>query len=117
MANLTRERKNDMVGLCSCFLVTIFSLVAFVCGLTAIGYCSFVKRQIVFTSGPAAQAICAKVNIPEDQCNAMTQNHGVGFFGWQTTVPENQLVCMSYTQYIPGAFQVDEFCAILTQYV
>ena len=102
--NLTPDQKRQVVGQCNFCWVSILALAAFTCGLTAIGYCSFVKRTIVFANPDGPGALCAANNITDSQCSAMTQNHGLGFFGWQTTVQVDevdQLVCMSYTQYIP----------------
>jgi hypothetical protein len=104
--DLTPDQKRQVVGQCNFFWLSILSTVAFACGLTATGYCSFVKRNIVFTSTSAAQQMCEESGFTSSQCGVMTQNHGVGFFGWQTTVPVNQLVCMSYTQYIPSKFEL-----------
>ena len=105
---MTPEQKSQVVGQCAFLWVTILSLAAWICGLAATGYCSFVKRNIELATN--STFVCAslelEIGLETDQCTAMTQNHGVGFFGWQTTVPENQLVCMSYTQYVPSKFLV-----------
>ena len=100
--NPTPDQKRQLVGQCNFFWLTILSLAAFTCGLMAIGWCSYVKRTIVFANPDGPGALCAANNITDSQCSAMTQNHGLGFFGWQTTIPVDQLVCMSYTQYIPS---------------
>ena len=100
--NLTPDQKRQVVGQCNFFWLSIFSMVAFMCGMTATGYCSFVKRNVIFASSEGRIAMCEAASIPESQCDVMTQNHGVGFFGFQTTVPVNQLICMQYTQYIPS---------------
>ena len=100
--DLTPEEKRQVVGQCNFFWLSIFSMVAFLCGLVSTGYCSFVKRNVEFAFDPIK--MCEAVGMDETQCGVMTQNHGVGFFGWQTTIPVNQVVCMSYTQYIPSKF-------------
>jgi hypothetical protein len=106
---MTPEQKSQIVGQCTFLWVTILSLAAWICGLAATGYCSFVKRNIEFASNSTlvCEALASAIGLETNQCTAMTQNHGVGFYGWQTTVyPENQLECMSYTQYVPSKFLV-----------
>ena len=102
--NLTPEQKRQAIGQCNFFWLYLLSTAAFVCGLVATCFCSFVKRNIEFVSD--STTLCYAVGLNGTQCSAMTQNHGVGFFGWQTTVPVNQFACMSYTQYIPSMFLV-----------
>jgi len=88
-----------MVGLCTYFILIIFSLAAVVCGLICTGWCSFVKREIDFQDNSTIVSFCTSLN-QTAQCLDLVNNHGVGFFGWQGTVPVDQQVCFSYTQWI-----------------
>ena len=102
--NLSPEQKKEAAGLCNFFWLAIITTAAWICGLTATGYCSFVKREIIIndaTNGTFA-SLCNYVG--DSQCNAMAKNHGVGFYGWQATIPVDQVVCLSYTQYIYSEF-------------
>ena len=93
----------DKVGQASFFCLAIFSLAAFVCGLSATGYCAFARRTIV--AGANFDEVCSTYGIPADQCLTLTKDNGVGFWGWQTTVPVDQTVCFSYTQYIGSKYR------------
>jgi hypothetical protein len=105
--NMTDEEKKVAMmraaKQCNFLCLFLCCAAAFGCGLTATGYCSFVLRNIELSED--STTACAELGIPEDQCLPMTENHGVGFFGWQATVPVDQLVCFSYTEYIDGKFR------------
>ena len=94
---------SDSAGKASFFCVSILACAAFVCGLSATGYCAFARRTIV--AGANFDEICNTYGIPEDQCSTLTQDNGVGFWGWQATVPVDQTVCFSYTQYIGSKYR------------
>lgn len=93
------EDKKRMAGLCSFTLVTLFSTAAFICGLYATGFCSFVARDIELAANynNPIQA-CNDLGLDATVCNVFLGKHGVGFYSWQGTVPQDQTVCLSYTQ-------------------
>lgn len=93
------EDKKRMAGLCSFTLVTLFSTAAFICGLYATGFCSFVARDIEFSDNynSPAQA-CEALGLNPTTCGVFMGKHGVGFYSWQGTVPVDETVCLSYTQ-------------------
>lgn len=94
-----REKLNLAAGQCNFTCLFLFCSAAFCCGLTATSFCAFVSRDVTTTE--SAAAICeSATNSTADQCESFFNNHGIGFWAWQATVPVDQLVCLSYTQYI-----------------
>lgn len=104
MSDEDKEKLNRAVGQCNFTCLFLFCSAAFICGITATSFCAFVSRDVV----PAADAkeICDQLtNSTSDQCGSYLNNHGVGFWGWQATVPVDQLVCMSYTQWVNSEYK------------
>lgn len=98
--NLSDDQKRQVVGKANFCCLSIYSCIAFICGIYATAYCAFVQRNV--ETGSGFQSYCTSEGIDQGLCNTLTENHGVGFWTWQTTVPQNQVVCLGYTQWIPG---------------
>lgn len=101
-ANMTDEQKRRAAGLCAYNLVSLLCMAAFFCGLYSTAYCSFVKRNVTFEDGVDSLSLCTNTSLPTEFCRVLLDDHGVGFWAFQVTVPEDQKVCLSYTQFIPG---------------
>ena len=99
-----RNDKKKSAGICTCFCVAIFSLAAFCCGVSATGYCGFVQRDIQIKGNASALCDGLQGSMSSDECATLLDSHGVGFFGWQATVPTDQKRCFSYTQYVTGMY-------------
>ena len=82
---------------CNFTCLFLFCSAAFMCGLTATSFCAFVSRDVIPTAD--GKQICEEL-ATADQCGSLLDNHGVGFWAWQATVPVDQLVCTSYTQWV-----------------
>lgn len=101
MSDEDKAKLHRAAGQCNFTCLFLFCSAAFICGITATSYCAFVGRDINATQDAAT--ICEDAtNSTADQCASFFNNHGVGFWGWQATVPVDQTVCLSYTQYING---------------
>ena len=102
LENLTYEQKKELGGRCNFFLVSTFATAALFCGLASTGWCDFVARNVQLVDTVESVAIaCQQLNMTSQTCNAFLENHAVGFYSWQATVPVDQIVCLSYTQEIP----------------
>jgi hypothetical protein len=102
---LSDEEKKQAVGKCAYALVTLFSTAAFICGMYANAYCDFADREVEFVENFDMAAACASLDLTGTQeqiCRTLFTNHGVGFYGWFATVPVDEQVCLSYTQFIPN---------------
>jgi hypothetical protein len=99
------EKKTAMVRAaksCNFFCLFLACTAAMSCGLAATGWCAFVTRdvQIDYSQVPA---ICEQYGATAAQCETIAGGPvGVGFYGWLGTVPVDQPVCFSYTQWIEG---------------
>lgn len=104
MSDEDKEKLNRAVGQCNFSCLFLFCTSAFCCGIMATSYCAFVSRDVTTTE--SAVEICAQgTNSTTEQCESFLDDHGIGFWGWQATVPVNQLVCLSYTQWIDGEYR------------
>jgi hypothetical protein len=110
MDNLSEDEKRLLAGKCNFTLVTMFSTAAFICGLYSSAYCSFVNREVEFVSGFDLESACAS-GLNGVVCTALLRKHGVGFYTWEATVPVDETVCLSYTQFIPalGVYVTPDF--------
>jgi hypothetical protein len=111
---LDDEMKRQVVGKCCFSILSLFSSAAFICGLFTTTYCDFLNRDIVFAPNFDRQSACLELDyegtVLEPICDALLSKHGVGFYGWQATVPVDQEVCFSYTQLLPdGTYVTPEF--------
>ena len=80
---------------CQVLLVTA----AVCCGLAATGSCAFANRHVtlaVGTSNTTLESLCA--DFSPNECLSYGDKHSVAYFGWQLIVPENEKICLSYTQ-------------------
>jgi len=102
------EEEFKRAGQCSYMMVTLCCTAAFFCGLYSTGYCDFVNRDITVSGGDVSAA-CATLGFASDAtvCETFLGNQGIGFYGWQATIPVNQKVCLSYTQPVPGVGYVE----------
>ena len=107
--NMTYEQKKEMAGKCNFMLISLFCTAAFICGLYSTGWCDFVERNITLVADYAnAAEACAAAGLDTATCTAFADNHAVGFYSWQGTIPvENQVVCLSYTQPVAGVGYVE----------
>lgn len=88
------------IGRCNFLSLLVLATIAFVLGVFSTSYCAFVDREVVLKRD--IRDICGGLEQGQDQCFTFLASHGVGFWGWQATVPKNGQVCFSYTQWIPG---------------
>jgi hypothetical protein len=79
-------------------MLSLLSTSAFLCGLMATGFCSFVARDIELADGYTPPLACLAIGLDPSSCVVFLDHHGVGFYNWQGTVAFNQTVCLSYTQ-------------------
>eukprot|EP00562_Extubocellulus_spinifer_P015397 CAMPEP_0178564552 /NCGR_PEP_ID=MMETSP0697-20121206/13687_1 /TAXON_ID=265572 /ORGANISM="Extubocellulus spinifer, Strain CCMP396" /LENGTH=262 /DNA_ID=CAMNT_0020198095 /DNA_START=144 /DNA_END=932 /DNA_ORIENTATION=- len=101
---LTLSQKQLAVGQCNFLLLFIMSTAAIACGMAATAYCNFMNRNVKLVDGADVESLCS--NYTEFvTCEDMFNNHGVGFWGWQITVPIDTLVCYPYTIWINGAYR------------
>jgi hypothetical protein len=100
-SEMSDEEKKRMTGEGNFCCTSIFSCIAFICGLYAAWNCSFLEREVVLSDDFLTN--CEAADIPEDVCNALTLKHGIGFYGFEVTVPIDETICLDYTQYIDGA--------------
>lgn len=87
---------------CNFFCLFLVCTTAWIMSLYATAFCAFVDRSVNFQAQDNVDSVCATLSIPEDQCVSILGEHGVGFWAWEITVPEDQQVCFSYTQYVNG---------------
>lgn len=100
--DLTYEEKKELAGKCNFLLITVFVTAAFFCGLSSVGWCDFVARDIqLVESVESVDEACLALNLTSLVCSAFLDNHAIGLYAWQATVPVNQRVCLSYDQPIP----------------
>lgn len=92
------DQKRMMAGKFCFAMLSLFSTSAFLCGLIASGFCSFVARNIELAEGYTPLLACRAIGLDPSSCAVFLDNHGVGFYGWQGTVAYNETVCLSYTQ-------------------
>ena len=64
-------------------------------------------REVRF-KGSTAVYLCSKYSM-KTQCSEFAQDHGVGFFGWQGTIPGDTQVFFSYTQWINSKWKSCHF--------
>jgi hypothetical protein len=105
MENLSDEEKRAMAMKCNFNCLLIMTTSAICCGLAATSWCAFAHRDITLVPGTSIEAVCAGNSTyfsSVAQCESFFDAHAIGFWAWQAVVPENQLVCLSYTQSIPG---------------
>jgi hypothetical protein len=109
--NLSEDDKKLLAGKCNFALITMFSTAAFICGLYSTAYCSFVNREVDFVPGFDVETACALGAGNGIVCTTLLQEHGVGFYAWEGTVPVDEVLCLSYTQYIPsqGVYVTPDF--------
>lgn len=79
-------------GQCNFMLLFIMSTAAIACTLASASYCNFMDRNIKLREGTDIDALCS-VYTDFNNCEDLLKNHGVGFYGWQITVPIDTLVC------------------------
>lgn len=82
----------------------MMSAAAIGCGMAATAYCNFMNRTVKLVEGADVESLCSKYTNFAN-CGDMLKNHGVGFWGWQITVPIDTLVCYPYTIWINGAYR------------
>lgn len=87
------DTKKRYMGMCNFLLLFTFSTAAFICTITSTGYCAFVSRNIVLSE--PASTVCEGYEGETMQCETFLQNHGVGFWGWQSTVSTGARKVMS----------------------
>jgi hypothetical protein len=106
MQDLSNEEKRKLAKKCHFQCLLILTTMAVCCGLGATSYCAFAQRNITLVSGMTIDDVCIANNSntfsSEQQCQSFFDNHAVGFWAWQGVNSDNQLVCLSYTQSIPG---------------
>ena len=109
--NLSDDDKRLLAGKCNFMMVTIFSTAAFICGLYSSWYCSFVSREIEFAPEFDLESACAMGLGNGVVCTTLLEKHGIGFYAWEAVVPEDNTVCLSYTQFIPnlGVYVTPDF--------
>lgn len=73
----------------------LLTTAAVCCGMTAIGSCAFANRNVVLAVGSNG-TICT--DFAPNECGSYLDNHAVAYWGFQVVVPEDQKVCLSYTQ-------------------
>lgn len=101
--NMTYEEKKAAAGKCNFLLINLCCCAAFICGLYSTGWCDFVGRDVTLAGDYAsAQEACAAAELDGFACTAFLDNHALGFYSWQGTVPVDQVVCLSYTQSVAG---------------
>ena len=105
MSPSEREKILQAAGMCNFMFLFILSTTAMALTFASAGYCAFVSRDIVANQDVLDSYCENKTYDDQEQCFSYFDNHGVGFWGWQATIPQNQIVCLSYTQYIPGKVQ------------
>ena len=89
---ITQSMKERAVGQCNFMLLFIMSTAAIACTLASASYCNFMDRNIKLREGTDIDALCS-VYTDFTNCDDLLKNHGVGFWGWQITVPIDTLVC------------------------
>ena len=87
---------------CNYVCLFLVCTTAFIMSLYATAFCSFVNRNIELQDGATIGSVCSSLDIPQDQCTSMLDNHGVGFWAWEMTIPVDEQACFSYTQYVDG---------------
>lgn len=105
MENLSEAEKREMAMKCNFNCLLIMTTSAVCCGMAATSWCAFAQRDITLVPGTSIADVCAANEnyfSSEAQCQSFFDSNAVGFWAWQAVVPENQLVCLSYTQAIPG---------------
>ena len=101
------EEDIKRAGQCSYMMISLCSTAAFFCGIYSTSDCDFVDRDITLSGGDVSAA-CGTLGFASDAfCNTFLNNHAVGLYGWQGTIPVNQKVCLSYTQPIAGVGYVE----------
>jgi hypothetical protein len=75
------------VGQCSFILVSLYSTVAIICGMSATAWCDFFKRDIKLADPYNITTGCDALGLQQTTCDAFLNNHAVGFYSWQVTVP------------------------------
>jgi len=98
--DISDEDKKRMVGECNFCCTSIFACIAWICGLSAAWNCNFLTRDVVLSADFISN--CTAADIPSDVCNTLVDPQGIGFYGFEATIPVNHRVCMDYTQYIPN---------------
>eukprot|EP00978_Attheya_sp_CCMP212_P000406 scaffold805_cov45-Attheya_sp.AAC.2 len=98
--DISDEDKKRMVGETNFCCTSIFACIAWICGLTAAWNCSFLQRDVVLSDDFLSN--CTAAEIPPAVCNALVDPQGIGFYGFEATVPIDHRVCLDYTQYIGG---------------
>jgi len=89
---LTQSMKERTVGQCNFMLLFIMSTAAIACTLASTSYCNFMERNVKLAEGADIDELCSNYT-DFINCNDMLKNHGVGFWGWQITVPIDTLIC------------------------
>eukprot|EP00550_Attheya_septentrionalis_P011292 CAMPEP_0198302950 /NCGR_PEP_ID=MMETSP1449-20131203/56633_1 /TAXON_ID=420275 /ORGANISM="Attheya septentrionalis, Strain CCMP2084" /LENGTH=261 /DNA_ID=CAMNT_0044005429 /DNA_START=1316 /DNA_END=2101 /DNA_ORIENTATION=- len=100
MDNMSADEKRRAAGQGNYFCASLFCCIAFICGMNAAWACSFLEREVVLSENFTADCMAAEIS--EDVCNALTETQGIGFYGFEVTVPVDQRLCLGYTQHIEG---------------
>ena len=114
-----KEQKTLATGLCCFSLLGLVSTAAFICGVVSYSRCDFVSRYVTlgpdYVAGDYSSA-CNDLGYGNDidsadsqVCRSLLQNHGIGFTYWQATIPVDQTLCFSYTQFTPWGYVTPDF--------
>jgi hypothetical protein len=105
MENLSDEEKMALAKKCNFNCLLILTTTAICCGLAGTSYCGFAQRDVTLVPGATVAQVCEDAGAAfssTQQCVSLFNDTAVGFFAWQTVVPENQYICLEYTMAIPG---------------
>ena len=89
-------------------LLFIMSTTAIALGMAATSYCNFMQRNVKLAEGTDVDALCDAYT-DFINCDDLFRDHGVGFWGFQITVPIDTLKCYPYTIPINGAYRTPTF--------
>lgn len=87
MDDMTEEEKRRFVGQCSFILISLYSTTALFLSLSSSAWCDFLERDIVLKPPYNSTTGCDKLGLEQITCDAFLNNHAVGLYSWQVTVP------------------------------
>lgn len=102
MSSDDKDRLHRTAQNCIFYYVLLVCTTALGMTLYATGHCAFIDRHVILTEKSSTTSFCDKLNIPQDYCSGMLENHGVSFWAWKIAFPADQQACFAYNQYIEG---------------
>lgn len=112
MDDQNEDQKRRMAGMCCYNCLGLTATAAFICATMSYAYCDFLTRTVKLTEGNTVESVCASNGFDASlgsTCEALLNDHGVGFEGFWVTIPVDVQVCLAYTQPTPWGFQTPEF--------